>query len=314
MFAGDRGAGSARPCSLPDGALDRAALRALVLADPAALADARSASSIPRSTPSGARLLAAARARGDRIVVSDIPLLFEAVDPAAFDAVVLVDAPEAVRLAPAGRGTAGSTADGGRPDDRGAGARADRSAPAATTSSTTTAISPRCARARGDGVATRSVARALDPPADPPILPRASSTPRSLPWRTFRTICVYTADHEYVGADRRCRASSRIGITDYAQGELGDVVFVNLPKPGDRFAGHQAFGTIEAVKAVSELYSPVAGEVVEVNGALDADPAVVNRDPYGEGWMIRLRVDDPAELDELLTPARTGRTSASDAW
>ena len=78
----------------------------------------------------------------------------------------------------------------------------------------------------------------------------------------------------------------RIGITDYAQGELGDVVFVNLPKPGDTLDAHQVFGTIEAVKAVSELYSPVAGEVVEVNGALDADPAVVNRDPYGDGWMV----------------------------
>jgi glycine cleavage system H protein len=92
----------------------------------------------------------------------------------------------------------------------------------------------------------------------------------------------------------------RVGITDYAQGELGDVVFVNLPKSGQRLAAHESFGTIEAVKAVSELYSPVAGEVVEVNAALEGDPAAVNRDPYGAGWMVTLRVD-PKSLAGLLT-------------
>jgi glycine cleavage system H protein len=112
---------------------------------------------------------------------------------------------------------------------------------------------------------------------------------------------VYTAEHEYI-ARTDDPAVVRIGITDYAQGELGDVVFVSLPKPGDRFESHQAFGTIEAVKAVSDLYSPVAGEVVEVNAKLDADPAVVNRDPYRDGWMIRLRVSDPGALKSLLTP------------
>jgi glycine cleavage system H protein len=112
----------------------------------------------------------------------------------------------------------------------------------------------------------------------------------------------YTKEHEYV-ARTGDPAVVRIGITDYAQGELGDVVFVNLPKAGDTFEGHQAFGTIEAVKAVSELYAPLAGEVVEVNGALETDPAAVNRDPYGEGWMIGLRVKSPAELDSLLSPA-----------
>jgi glycine cleavage system H protein len=112
---------------------------------------------------------------------------------------------------------------------------------------------------------------------------------------------LYTAEHEYVA-----RAGDspvvRIGITDYAQGELGDVVFVRLPKPGDRFDAHQAFGEIEAVKAVSELYSPVAGEVVEINNAVDADPGIINRDPYGGGWMINLRVASPAELKGLLSP------------
>jgi glycine cleavage system H protein len=111
---------------------------------------------------------------------------------------------------------------------------------------------------------------------------------------------VYTKEHEYV-ARTGDPAVVRIGITDYAQGELGDVVFVNLPKAGDKVDGHQSFGTIEAVKAVSELYAPLAGEVVEVNGALESDPAVVNRDPYGDGWMIELRLKNPSELEGLLS-------------
>jgi glycine cleavage system H protein len=113
---------------------------------------------------------------------------------------------------------------------------------------------------------------------------------------------VYTKEHEYV-ARTGDPAVVRIGITDYAQGELGDVVFVNLPKVGDTVAGQQSFGTIEAVKAVSELYAPVAGDVVEVNGKLETDPAAVNRDPYGEGWMIALRVKNPSEIEALLSPA-----------
>jgi glycine cleavage system H protein len=113
---------------------------------------------------------------------------------------------------------------------------------------------------------------------------------------------VYTPEHEYV-ARTGDAAVVRVGITDYAQGELGDVVFVNLPKPGQQLEAHESFGTIEAVKAVSELYSPVAGEVVEVNGALDGDPAVVNRDPYGDGWMVTLRLADPKTLGGLMTAA-----------
>ena len=113
---------------------------------------------------------------------------------------------------------------------------------------------------------------------------------------------VYTPEHEYV-ARTGDAAVVRVGITDYAQGELGDVVFVNLPKPGQQLDAHESFGTIEAVKAVSELYSPVAGEVVEVNGALDGDPAVVNRDPYGDGWMVTLRLADPKTLGGLMTAA-----------
>jgi glycine cleavage system H protein len=109
----------------------------------------------------------------------------------------------------------------------------------------------------------------------------------------------YTEDHEYV-KQTDDRAVVQIGITDYAQGELGDVVYVELPKVGATVARRDVFGTIEAVKAVSELYAPVAGTVTEVNTALEGDPALVNRDPYGGGWMIRLRVKSPAELGELL--------------
>lgn len=113
----------------------------------------------------------------------------------------------------------------------------------------------------------------------------------------------YTEQHEYV-KDAGEPGVYYVGITDYAQGELGDVVFVELPQAGSTFDAHASFGTIEAVKAVSDLYSPVAGEVVESNGALDNDPALVNNDPYGEGWMIKLRVADPASIDGLLTAAQ----------
>jgi glycine cleavage system H protein len=109
----------------------------------------------------------------------------------------------------------------------------------------------------------------------------------------------YTEEHEYVKPTGDTGVV-QIGITDYAQGELGDVVYVELPKPGAAFTKMQVFGTIEAVKAVSELYSPVAGTVTEVNGALEGDPALVNRDPYGGGWMIKLKLQNPAEVNGLL--------------
>lgn len=111
----------------------------------------------------------------------------------------------------------------------------------------------------------------------------------------------YTDDHEYVRRGEAAELS--IGVTDYAQGELGDVVFVSLPKEGEHFDAHGVFGTIEAVKAVSELFCPVAGTVTAVNGALDGSPDLVNKDPYGEGWMIRLRPDDPAAADALMDAA-----------
>lgn len=113
---------------------------------------------------------------------------------------------------------------------------------------------------------------------------------------------LYNEEHEYL---KRTDEDGvfLVGITDYAQGELGDVVFVELPQAGASFGRMESFGTIEAVKAVSELFAPAAGEVVEVNSALDANPALVNSDPYGEGWMIRLRVSDPSELENLMDAA-----------
>ncbi len=110
---------------------------------------------------------------------------------------------------------------------------------------------------------------------------------------------LYTEEHEYVKGDGDVVT---IGITDYAQGELGDVVYVELPKVGQKFGSHDVFGTIEAVKAVSELFAPVAGEVVEVNGRLDGEPALVNSDPYGDGWMIRMRLSDTGARGGLLKP------------
>jgi glycine cleavage system H protein len=110
----------------------------------------------------------------------------------------------------------------------------------------------------------------------------------------------YTEEHEWV-REEETEGVVAIGITDYAQGELGDVVFVELPSAGDTFDRMEVFGTIEAVKAVSELYCPLTGEVEAVNESLDQDPAAVNTDPYGEGWMIKLKLSDASQMDELLT-------------
>ena len=118
----------------------------------------------------------------------------------------------------------------------------------------------------------------------------------------------YTPEHEYVKPDAAGDPSVVVvGITDFAQGELGDVVYVELPKVGARFGAHDVFGTIEAVKAVSELFSPLAGEVVEVNSRLDGEPSLVNSDPYGDGWMIKLRLDDPAAHAGLMSAEAYGK-------
>lgn len=109
----------------------------------------------------------------------------------------------------------------------------------------------------------------------------------------------YTEEHEYLRPTED-EGVYVVGITDYAQGELGDVVFVELPDTGVALDKMEVFGTIEAVKAVSDLYCPVKGVVVEVNEGLDDDPSLVNSDPYGAGWMIRLKVSDPADLGALL--------------
>jgi len=107
----------------------------------------------------------------------------------------------------------------------------------------------------------------------------------------------YTQEHEWVKVEGN---TVTIGITDYAQGELGDIVFVELPMVGDILEKAGAFGTIEAVKAVSDMYSPVSGEVMEINNALEDDPMVINSDPYGEGWMIKVEISDESELEDLL--------------
>lgn len=111
----------------------------------------------------------------------------------------------------------------------------------------------------------------------------------------------YTKEHEWIKLDGD---TATVGITDFAQGELGDIVFVELPKPGASVAQMKPFGTIEAVKAVSELFAPITGEVVAINSGLESDATVINKDPYGEGWLIKIKVKNPKELDSLLTAAK----------
>jgi glycine cleavage system H protein len=108
----------------------------------------------------------------------------------------------------------------------------------------------------------------------------------------------YTKDHEWV---RVKGDEATVGITDSAQEQLGDVVFVELPKVGDKFEASASFGTVESVKAVSEIYMPATGTVIAVNESLNDSPEQVNEDPYGAGWMIRIKLDNPAQVDALLT-------------
>lgn len=107
----------------------------------------------------------------------------------------------------------------------------------------------------------------------------------------------YTKEHEWVKIDGKV---ATIGITDWAQSELGDIVFVELPSVGDKVDKAQPFGTIEAVKAVSEMFAPLSGTVVEINSALEDDPMAINRDAYGDGWMIKMELTDLSELEQLL--------------
>ena len=107
----------------------------------------------------------------------------------------------------------------------------------------------------------------------------------------------YTSEHEWIRVEGD---EAYVGITDYAQSELGEIVFVDVPTLGETVGQGELFGSIEAVKTVSDLNMPVTGEVLEINGALDAQPELVNNDPYGEGWIIRIAVKDAAELDKLM--------------
>ncbi|HRR92709.1 MAG TPA: glycine cleavage system protein GcvH [Bacteroidales bacterium] len=109
----------------------------------------------------------------------------------------------------------------------------------------------------------------------------------------------YTKDHEWIRVEGE---TGYVGITDFAQGELGDIVFVEIETVGETLGKGEVFGTIEAVKTVSDMFMPVSGEILEMNGEIEATPDVVNKDPYGKGWMIKVRIQDMSELDELLTP------------
>jgi glycine cleavage system H protein len=110
---------------------------------------------------------------------------------------------------------------------------------------------------------------------------------------------LYTEEHEYVKSTKD-QSVVIVGITDYAQGELGDIVYLELPSVGASFSKHDVFGTIEAVKAVSELFCPLSGEIVEVNSRLDKEPQLVNSSPYGDGWMVKIKLSDPAEQNGLM--------------
>jgi glycine cleavage system H protein len=109
----------------------------------------------------------------------------------------------------------------------------------------------------------------------------------------------YTKDHEWLKIDGE---HAMVGITDFAQHELGDIVFIEVETVGEILQKHEAFGTIEAVKTVSDMYMPIGGEVVEFNEALTSTPEIINKDPYGQGWVVKIRISNAAEAEELLTP------------
>jgi glycine cleavage system H protein len=111
---------------------------------------------------------------------------------------------------------------------------------------------------------------------------------------------LYTKDHEWVSLEGDV---ATVGITDFAQGELGDIVFVEIDTVGETLSAGEVFGTVEAVKTVSDLFMPVSGEILEFNDGLEADPATVNSDPYGDGWMVRVKLSDPSSREGLLSAA-----------
>jgi glycine cleavage system H protein len=112
---------------------------------------------------------------------------------------------------------------------------------------------------------------------------------------------LYTKDHEWIRIEEN---TGIVGVTDFAQGELGDVVFIEIETAGETLKKEEVFGTIEAVKTVSDMFMPVSGEVLEVNPALEVSPDAINNDPYGKGWMIKIKLADPSETSQLLTPER----------
>lgn len=112
---------------------------------------------------------------------------------------------------------------------------------------------------------------------------------------------LYAKEHEWIAIENDVAA---VGITDYAQSELGDIVFIELPEVGTEVKQMESFGTIEAVKAVNDLYTPVSGKVIEVNTSLEDEPEKINSDPYGNGWMIKIRMSDESELDNLLSASQ----------
>jgi len=112
---------------------------------------------------------------------------------------------------------------------------------------------------------------------------------------------LYTKDHEWIRVEGD---TGYIGVTDFAQGELGDIVFVEIETAGETLGIEEVFGTIEAVKTVSDMFMPVGGKVLEINPEIESTPEVVNKDPYGKGWMIKIKISDPSELSKLLTPEK----------
>jgi glycine cleavage system H protein len=120
----------------------------------------------------------------------------------------------------------------------------------------------------------------------------------------------YSKDHEWIAPND---GIASIGITDYAQHSLGDVVYIDMPRVGDKLASHEAFGSVESVKAVSEVFTPIAGEIVEVNDGLNDTPEKVNIDPYGDGWFIKIKMDNPGEVDAMLSSVEYEEYLAANA-
>ena len=112
---------------------------------------------------------------------------------------------------------------------------------------------------------------------------------------------LYTKDHEWIRIEGEM---GYVGVTDFAQGELGDIVFIEIETVGETLAKEEVFGTIEAVKTVSDMFMPVNGEILEVNPALEETPDVVNKDPYGKGWMVKIKINNPSQVNDLLSPEK----------